>query len=79
MGAHHPAALIQKIPGGVVLAGKLLHKAGIVAIRHKADILTVRLAGNYQTVFFGNSPDLLLGIVPQRKPQQLQLRLGQVV
>ena len=79
MGAHHLAALIQKIPGGVVLAGELLHKAGIVAVRHKADILTVVLLGVDKAVLLRDLSHLGLVQRTQRQTDMRQLLLRKVI
>ena len=79
VGAHHLAALIQKISGGVVLAGKLLHKAGVVAVRHKADILTVVLLGVDKAVLLRDLSHLGLVQRTQRQTDMRQLLLREVI
>lgn len=79
VGAHHLAAPIQKIPGRVVLAGKLLHKAGIVAVRHKADILTVVLLGVDKAVLLRDLSYLSLVQRTQRQTDMRQLLLREVI
>ena len=79
MGAHHPAVFVQKITCRVAFAGEVLHKAGIVAIRHKADILTVVLAGIDEFVLLRNLAHLGLVQAAQRQADMRQLLLGEVV
>ena len=79
VGAHHLAALVQKITGGVVLAGKALHKAGIVAVGHKADVLAVVFAGIDEMMLLGDGTHLGLVQGPQRQAHMSQLLLGEVV
>ncbi len=62
-----------------MLTGKILHEAGIVTVRHKADVLTVVLAGVDELVLFGNFPHLGLVQAAQRQPDVRQLLLRQVV
>mgnify|MGYP000452965321 FL=1 len=79
VGAHHLAALVQKITGGVALAGKALHKAGIVAVGHKADVLAVVFAGIDEMMLLGDGTYLGLVQGPQRQAHMSQLLLGEVV
>ena len=37
-----------------MLAGEVLHEAGVIAVRHKADILAVVLAGVDEMLLFRN-------------------------
>ena len=55
--AHDPAVKVNKIAVRVIFAGVAFHKADIIAVRHKADVLTVVLAGVAEALLFGNFAD----------------------
>ena len=73
------AVLVQKIACRVVLAGEVLHEAGVVAVRHKADILAVVLAGVDKMLLFRDLTHFGLVQPPQRQAHMGQLLLGQVI
>ena len=52
--ADHMALLVYKIAGLHRLAGIALQKGGVIAVRHKADVLAVMLAGIAKPLFLGN-------------------------
>ena len=62
-----------------MLAGKALHKAGIVAVGHKADVLAVVFAGIDEMMLLGDGTHLGLVQGPQRQAHMSQLLLGEVV
>ena len=62
---HHAAGFVQKIPGGVVLAGVALQKGCVVAVRDEADVLRVVLPGVDEAVFLRDGAHLLLGQAAQ--------------
>ena len=79
VGAHLPALGIEEVPVRVVLAGEILHEFLIVAVRHKADILTVVLAGVDEMLLFGNGAHFGLVERPQWQPHMGQLFLCQII
>ena len=79
VGAHLPALGIEEVPVRVVLAGEILHELLIVAVRHKADILTVVLAGVDEMLLFGNGAHFGLVERPQWQPHMGQLFLCQII
>ena len=77
--AHLFAILVQKITCRVMLAGEVLHEAGVIAVRHKADILAVVLAGIDEMLLFRDFTHFGLVQPPQRQAHMGQLLLGQVI
>lgn len=61
------------------LAGAQLNDAGIVAVRHEADILTVALSGVYKAMLLGNLTRLGLVQRAEREAQMRQLVLIQEI
>ena len=68
---------IYKITLRCFFACVLLNKFRIVAVRYKADILTVMLSGIDKAMFFGNDTNLVLPETSKRKLYMCQLFLGQ--
>lgn len=62
-----------------MLAGEVLHEAGVIAVRHKADILAVVLAGVDEMLLFRDLTHFGLVQPPQRQAHMGQLLLGQVI
>ena len=61
------------------MAGAQLNDAGIVAVRHEADILTVALSGVYKAMLLGNLTRLGLVQRAEREAQMRQLVLIQEI
>ena len=79
MGAYLFAADVEEIARRVVLAGEILHKAGVVAVRHEADVLTVVLAGVHEVLLLGDGAHFALVQTTQRQADMSQLLLREVV
>ena len=69
------SVIIDKIPWRIAFAGIGFHKADIITIRHKTDILTVTFICIYKSVFRCNAADLFLFHGSQRKTGMRQLLL----
>ena len=76
--ADHIAVQIKKITCGIILTGVSLHECDVIAIRHKADVLTVVFAGVDEALFLRNGSCLIFGQSTQREEgmRQLLLRKG---
>ena len=72
--ADHMALLVYKIAGLHGLAGIALQKGGVIAGRHKADVLAVMLAGIAKPLFLGNGTHGVLVHAAQGEQ-----RVGQLV
>ena len=79
VGAYLSAADVEEIARRVVLAGEILHKAGVVAIRHEADVLTVVLAGVHKVLLLSDGAHFALVQTTQRQADMSQLLLREVV
>ena len=79
VGAHLFSADVEEIARRIVFAGEVLHEAGIVAIGHEADVLTVVLAGVDESLLLGDGAHLALVQPAQRQTDVSQLRLREVV
>ena len=79
MGAYLFAADVEEIARRVVLAGEILHKAGVVAVRHEADVLTVRLVGVVEALFLRDAARLALVHRAERQARVRQLILRERV
>ena len=75
----HSAVLRHKLPGGQFFSRPAPQECIIVPIRHKADILAIRLFCHHQSAFLRYGAYLRLGVLPQRQPQHGQLLLRQVI
>ncbi len=54
------SADVEEIARRIVFAGEVLHKAGVVAIGHEADVLTVVLAGVHEVLLLAMARTSLL-------------------
>ena len=79
VGAYLSAADVEEIARRVVLAGEILHKAGVVAVRHETDVLTVVLAGVHEVLLLGDGAHFALVQPPQRQADMRQLLLREVI
>ena len=79
VGAYPSAADVEEIARRVVLSGEILHKAGVVAVRHEADVLTVVLAGIHKVLLLGDGAHFALVQTTQRQADMSQLLLREVV
>src|SRR5205085_10607299 len=55
------------------LRAQALHQPRVVTIRHKADVLAVRLGGDLEFQLRCNPPHLVLGKVAQRETYEVEL------
>ena len=79
VGAYLSAADVEEIARRVVLSGEILHKAGVVAVRHEADVLTVVLAGVHEVLLLSDGAHFALVQTTQRQADMSQLLLREVV
>ena len=80
MFSQHSAVFCYEITcTGHSLRHLTLQKGCIISIRHKTDILAVRLTCHRQLILFCQCPDFFLGIFSDRHQRSCQLLLGQVV
>ena len=77
--SQHLAFCIHKISRRQHLICKSRNGPRIIPVRHKADILTVRLCCVDKTMFFGDLTDIFLPVFSQWKTYMCQLFLGQIV
>ena len=76
MAAQHPAVEMHDLAPRHRLGMHLLDHVGVLALRHKADVLAVVLFGDFEPELARQLPHRGLAHPAQRKPQELQLRLG---
>ena len=77
--AQHMALPVHEWAGLRLLAGAQFNDAGIVAVRHEADILTVALSGVYKTMLLSQLTRLGLVQRAEREAQMRQLVLIQEI
>ena len=70
---------IHEVSGLRRLTGELLHYLGIIAVRHEADVLAVRLMSVHKTVLFCHLPCFSLGELSQREQGMSQQFLSEII
>ena len=79
MPAEHSAGFVDDIAGLAGLRAQAGDDVGVGALRHKADILAVRLVGDRQVELAGQRAGLVLGQAAERKAQEIELVAGGAV
>ena len=79
MAAQYPALPVHEVTGRHLHMTILPQEAAVVPVRHKTDILTVRLVGVQQPRLTGALPDGGLVELPHRQQQVRQLVLRQLI
>ena len=77
--AEHMAILIDKVARGAVASCVARDKASVVAVRHEADVLTVRLVGVVEALFLRDAARLALVHRAERQARVRQLILRERV
>ena len=76
----YPAVLRDKIARSRHLfSGFSINKGGIIIVRHKADLLTVRLMCHRKSRLLCHGTDLVLGVFSHRHQGMGKLILGQII